>query len=281
MAAAAVSACSKNEKITFHDYTAPFGRVIEYTPAPGQFINETVGLDTPEKAAAYAAGQLRKGSFVSLGAFGGYIVFAFDEPVANGGGYDFYVTGNPMPTSSEPGIVWVMSDRNGNGLPDDGPWYELKGSDTDSPATIKGYSVTYSRPAPGGDVPWTDSEGGSGTIPRNSAHTQESYYPDWIEEDEYTLTGTRLEPRTYNDGQWVNGAFDWGYADNYGSDRGEGADAAKVRFKISNATDAAGMPVHVASIDFVKVQTGVFAVAGSLGEVSTEVFGFGRITTSE
>ena len=45
-------------------------------------------------------------------------------------------------------------------------------------------------------------------------------------------------------------------------------------FKISNAIDANGKPVNLKYIDFIKVQVGVNAKSGWLGEVSTEVFGF-------
>ena len=59
---------------------AEFSRVFEYTPAPGQFINETRtgGFDgsqtTPEAAVMYAEQRMRDDLFVSLGGFGGYIV---------------------------------------------------------------------------------------------------------------------------------------------------------------------------------------------------------------
>ncbi|MCD8185903.1 MAG: hypothetical protein LUD68_05450 [Rikenellaceae bacterium] len=84
-----------------------------------------------------------------------------------------------------------------------------------------------------------------------------------MEEDSYTLRGTRLESRTsYIDGVgWYNAPYDWAYADNYGPNT----------FRISDAVHAAGQPVELKFIDFVKVQTGVQAMAGILGEVSTEV----------
>ena len=105
--------------------------VFEYTPAPGQFINETNtgGFDgtqtTPEAAVAYATQRMKEKNFVSLGGFGGYIVVGFDHSIDNTGSYDFGVEGNSFKGSSEPGIVWVMQDENGNGKPDD-TWFELK-----------------------------------------------------------------------------------------------------------------------------------------------------------
>ena len=111
---------------------AHWSAVLEYTPAPGQFINEREtggfsGENTPEKAIHYAEKRLQQGLFVSLGAFGGYLVAGFDHSIVNDGGYNLQITGNTHENSSEPGIVWVMQDSNGNGLPDD-TWYELRGS---------------------------------------------------------------------------------------------------------------------------------------------------------
>ena len=266
-------------------------KVFEYTPAPGQFINETKtgGFDgtqtTPEAAIAYATQRMKDNVFVSLGGFGGYIVVGFDHSIDNTGGYDFGILGNSFKGSSEPGIVWVMQDKNGNGLPDE-TWYELAGSETGKPETIQNYSVTYCRPSePQKSVQWTDSEGNSGEIDYLKAyHRQDYYYPLWIEEDSYTLTGTCLKARNYdasgNGSYWVNEEYDWGYVDNFSPiDRltdGDNANAAANanHFKISNAIDEKGNPVDLKYIDFVKVQVGVNAKSGWLGEVSTEVFGF-------
>lgn len=99
----------------------------------------------------------------------------------------------------------------------------------------------------------------------------------------YTLYGPCLKSRTYdqsgNGSYWVNGEYDWGYADNFGNDRlseddNAAAGAMKVYFKISNAVDKNGQPANLKYIDFIRVQTGVNAKAGWLGENSTEVFGF-------
>ena len=266
-------------------------KVFEYTPAPGQFINETKtgGFDgtqtTPEAAIAYATQRMKDELFVSLGGFGGYIVVGFDHSIDNTGYYDFGVKGNSFKGSSEPGIVWVMQDENGNGLPDE-TWYELAGSETGKPETIQNYSVTYYRPTePQKTVKWTDSEGNSGEIDYLKAyHRQDYYYPLWIKEDSYTLTGTCLKARNYdasgNGSYWVNEEYDWGYADNFSpTDRltdsdNYNAETNANHFKISDAIDAQGNPVNLKYIDFIKVQVGVNTKSGWLGEVSTEVFGF-------
>lgn len=259
-------------------------RVYEYTAGPGQFINESRsgydGVTTPEAAADYAARRLAEGLYVSLGTWGGYIVVGFDHSIGSAGGGEFSVSGNMFDSSSEPGIVWVMQDTNGNGLPDD-EWYELKGSEYGKPATIADYAVTYYRP--GGEgmaVRWRDNRGGEGEVPRNPFHRQNEYYPLWIESDSYTLYGVSLAPNTHTDpvtGNIVNGAYGWGYADNRGSDCDTGdnaeAAAAKCRFDIANAVNADGSAANLQYIDFVKVQTAINYATPLLGELSTEVLG--------
>ena len=278
---------------------ADWNKVYEYTPAPGQFINETKtgGFDgtqtTREAAIAYAEQRMsevdRDGNpypnWVSLGGFGGYIVVGFDHSIDNSGDYDLGILGNSFSGSSEPGIVWVMQDENGNGLPDD-TWYELAGSETGKTETIQNYAVTYYRPSgPKMPVQWTDNLGNSGEIDYLAQfHRQDYYYPLWIESDSYTLTGTCLKARNYdasgNGSYWVNVEYDWGYADNFSpidrltGDDNAAADANANHFKISNAIDFECKPIDLDYIDFVKVQVGVNTKSGWLGEVSTEVFGF-------
>ena len=271
--------------------TADWNKVFEYTPAPGQFINElkTGGFDgtqtTMETAIAYAEERLRDENWVSLGGFGGYIVVGFDHSIDNSGDYDISILGNSFSGSSEPGIVWVMQDENGNGLPDD-TWYELAGSETGKATTIQNYEVTYYRPTgPMMPVQWTDNLGNYGEVDYlKQFHRQDYYYPLWIEADSYTLTGTCLEPRNYdasgNGSYWVNVEYDWGYADNFSpvdrltdEDNAEGGVNAN-HFKISNTIDCECEPIHLDYIDFVKVQVGVNAKSGWLGELSTEVCGF-------
>ena len=270
---------------------ADWSKVFDYTPAPGQFINElkTGGFDgtqtTMEAAIAYAEQRMSNENWVSLGGFGGYIVVGFDHSIDNSGDYDLGILGNSFAGSSEPGIVWVMQDENGNGEPDD-TWYELAGSETGKAETVQNYAVTYYRPT-GAMMPvqWTDNLGNYGEVDYlKQFHRQDYYYPLWIEADSYTLTGTCLAPRNYdasgNGSYWVNVEYDWGYADNFSPiDRvGEGdnsnAEANVNYFDISKAIDCDGEPINLEFIDFVKVQCGVNAKSGWLGELSTEVLGF-------
>ena len=262
-----------------------FSEVVEYLPAPGQFIGDmkTGGFTgeelTAEDARVYAEKRLQQNNWVSLGAFGGSIVVVFDHSIANNDDYDFAIKGNSFDGSSEPGVVWVMQDENGNGLADD-TWYELKGSETGLDTTYQEYEVTYYRPTSSGmPVAWSDNKGGSGTIDYlASFHNQPSYYPTWITEDSYTLRGTRLEARNYdksgNGSMWIQPAYDWGYADNAST---KDCEDAVNSFDIANAIDAMGESVELDYIDFVKVQSAVQSKSGWLGELSTEVCNFVEI----
>ena len=263
---------------------ADWNKVIEYTPAPGQFINElkTGGFDashvTPEAAVSYAESRLMEGSWVSLGGFGGYVIVGFDHSIDNSRTYDFGIISNAFDGSSEPGVVWVMQDENGNGYPDD-TWYELAGSETGKFETYRDYAVTYYRPsAPKMPVQWTDNYGNNGEIDYlQQFHNQDYYYPLWIGTDSYTLTGTRLEARNYdqsgNGSYWIQPHYDWGYADNFSPSDFNSENKANL-FRISNAIDFEGNPVRLSHIDFVKVQCAVNSKSGWLGELSTEVCGF-------
>ncbi len=255
---------------------ADFDKVYSFLPAPGQFINEGYSCATAEEAAAKAGELLRAEKYVSLGSFGGEVVVGFDHSVENGGDYDFMVRGNSFEGSSEPGIVWVMQDENGDGKPND-TWYELKGSEYGKPETMQDYAVTYFRPrAAKMDVQWVDNRGNRGQVKyMGEFHRQDSYYPEWVEGDSYTLRGTCLAPRNHvENGIWINGAYDWGYADNASTtDMAEGRKGCN-RFRISDAVTFDGRPAQLQYIDFVKVQCGVNARSGQIGEISTEVVGF-------
>lgn len=266
-------------------------KVHDYKPAPGQFINTAAsgyedGYTQDEVLASVSevlVGETNMG-LVSLGSFGGYLVVGFDHPIINlTGEYDFKVYGNAtyasIPTetgkpggSSEPGIVMVSADANGNGLPDD-PWYELAGSEYDNPATTKDYEITYYRPTqPKQDVRWTDNAGAEGTVPRVTFHQQDHYYPQWIEEGQITFRGTRLPKNAVDEGKngvqnWVLYAYDWGYADNHPNK------TELCKFKIDWAVDQQGQPIYLPQVDFVKIYTGMLQVAGWTGETSTEVSG--------
>ena len=281
--------------ITIFMFCSSLGRaqyiaeVLDYRPAPGQHINAAPwGL--PSSAGTIIGGT--EGA-LSLGAFGGFVVFAFGGPVENHPGnpygVDFTVFGNPVPGISEPGMVYVMNDQNGNGMADD-TWYLLAGSDYRFPESRDNYVVTYFNPGGADDVPWTDNLGNDGFIFANAQHEQ-PYYPSAdsfpaVDPEQYTLLGhvirgaidttspafIRSTPRAfgYADNR-LRGTAPWDLPDNpYTYEKeNSGGDA----FDISWAVDSNGSYVDLDRIHFVKVQTGMMGHAGWLGEISTEITG--------
>lgn len=265
--------------------------VLEYTPAPGQFIN-AAPWGTPLSTGSITGGV---NGTLSLGSFGGYVIIRFEKPVENDPdnpfGVDFTLFGNPTGEWSEPGAVWVMNDVNGNGLADD-RWFELAGSDYHFPSSKKEYRVTYSNPGSlqAEDVPWTDHLGNSGIVRAISSHVQ-PYYPltdsfPGIPSDSYTLTGTLIQGSVDIDHPPVimsqRRAF--GYADNQA--RGappytipdnpytpEAENSGGDAFDIGWAVDSAGNPVSLEQVDFIRVQTAILNEGGWLGEISTEITG--------
>ncbi|QHS58767.1 PKD domain-containing protein [Chitinophaga agri] len=250
-------------------------KIFTYAPAPGQFINESAG--TADGAATIIGGR---SGLVSLGAYGGYIVFGFDHSVVNKAGADLALYGNPLPAPrawSEPGIVMVSQDINENGLPDD-PWYELAGSEYSKPAvTIRNYRIVYYNPKATAGVTWKDNQGRNGAVEINAAHNH-SYYPSFAaNQDSLVFEGTLL-PSTFTlqDGIYVNQPFAWGYADNYATDAQKDPYATNTynAFDLSWAVNEDGNPVVLPAIDFVKVYTGQNEKGYNImGEVSTEISG--------
>lgn len=154
-------------------------KVFDYMPAPGQFVNKLpeysagdTHKDMVEKANQWLVGE--NPSMITLGGWGGYVIFGFDHTIVNVEGYkDFRVNGNafqaldnkrpnaPAGGSCEPGIIMVAYDKNKNGKPDD-EWYEIKGSSNFSSENepwyhialengndvdvYRDYEMTYTRP---------------------------------------------------------------------------------------------------------------------------------------
>ncbi len=265
--------------------------ILEYKPAPGQLIN-TSPWGMPESANSIVGTVTGK---LNLGAFGGYVVFKFENPVQNNPnnpyGIDFTIFGNPLADWAEPAVVYVMQDANNNGVADD-IWYELAGSDYFFSSSNHNYEITYENP--GGEqaqnVYWTDNQGNSGYIATNSYHNQ-NYYPsaDYftdIPQANYTLSGSYIAGavNTSNSAQVKSYKRDFGYADNqfrgvapftlpdnpYTEEvENSGGDA----FDISWAVDANGNYIDLTQIDFIKVQSAMLENAGWLGEISTEITG--------
>lgn len=251
-------------------------KVFDYQYGPGQHASVVTTSESDNFIGVpWADGK----SFVHLGGWGGYIVAGFDHTVNNRDGYDFAVYAQPG-ASSEPGVVYVMKDTNGNGKPDDGPWLQLKGSEYNNTETIHNYEVTYYKPATDSDnVTWKDNQGNSGELVPNYG-TDSWWWSGYGDKTEVTFDGERLPDAYVNtsttDGteSWAlrDGLFTWGYAETY-NNQDYDSNLKANRFDISDAVNADGSPANLSGIDFIKVQSSVFQIAGWLNEVSTEVSG--------
>ncbi len=274
--------------------------VYDYLPAPGQFVNIFPAYKpgyTQDSINAQLEASLCGGigGTVSLGSYGGYIIFGFDHPVINKHGYDVKIYGNAMQSqavpdqmggSCEPGIIMVGVDMDDDGVPSAADrWYEIKGSDYDR--CQHGFEVTYFKPDENKErvphpswrfindieyVHWTsnDAELGDGYVWRNTFRSQ-PYWPLWIEDTVITMSGTRL-PNTSidmsggNGNNWFQPFFGEGYVDNLPNNLEPG-------FMIDWAIDEDGNPVTLDHIDFIKVYCAQLDYCGWLGEVSTEICG--------
>ena len=277
--ATSVDTLSVTDSIRYPDF------LVDFLPAPGQFVNASYGLTED------AEGIIGGIGLVSLGGYGGYITVGFNAPITNDSahnyGVDFTVIGNAYEGSSEPGIVMVMQDKNNNGIADE-EWYELQGAEYQNKSTYTNYEITYYN-TNDTTVIWKDNLGESDTLLRNGYHSQ-SYYPSTrnyasSHPDSITFTGTKLTSESYEDttGNWINPSFGYGYADNnplnytaalneadnpYTEEvEGCGADA----FDLDWAIDANGESVEIDSIYFIKIYCAVADANPILGEVSTEI----------
>jgi len=281
--------------------------VLEYTPAPGQWVNESP-WGVPSSASAGTPNSIvgRTDGTMTLGFFGGYVVFRFEEAIDNHPdnpyGVDFVLMGNPHNNSlfpdfanrvsfSEPGIVSVMKDENRNGLPDD-TWYELAGCDHFLSTTRRDYQVTYTNPKSDlqEDVLFVDNYDSVGVVESNVFH-KHSFYPvtdffSQIGTDLQTYSGTVIENYVDVSNPTLVASFDrpWGYVDNgnrgrynglpdnpytYDVDENSGGDS----FDLNWAIDSAGNYVDLDSVHFIKVHTGFISNIGWMGEGSTELTG--------
>lgn len=276
-------------------------KVFEFRPSVGQFTNMLPTYedgDTQETMRQKAEDAIKGKypvSMVSLGGFGGYIVFGFNQTIENKKGLRdfrilgnaFWAAGNPNSGasarggSSEPGVIMVSIDENKNGLPDD-KWYEIKGSAHKD--AIKDYEITYYRPdsnkIPVKDknisyasdieyIRWSDNLGNTGCKMKNIYHSQ-NYFPEWLG-DKISFKGTLLPNNGVDESgtgsYWVLYAFEYGYVDN--APNTDNASAIDIDW----AMDENGNMVHLPGVDFIKVYNGMNQECGWLGETSTEIAG--------
>jgi len=247
--------------------------VFDYNYAPGQHAL----LAKPSDKTYFTGDPANKDGWLYLGGFGGYVVAGFDHDVVNGDSFDFEVYGL-QGASPEPGVVYVMQDKNGDGLPND-TWYELIGNQFSN--SKRNYWVRYYKAVKdSANITWKDSEGTHGELISGygSNYSSKWWWPSTTD-DSITFHGTRL-PDSYDNNSsggtqyWVvpHDRFTWGYAKNlFGTDYDATVGANK--FDITNAVDSVGKAVSLPNIRFIKIQTAVLQQAGWLNEVSTEVRG--------
>lgn len=248
-------------------------KVVDYLPINSQYTNGGAYGLSPE--------SMLSGTFKSLGGFGGYATFYFEDGLrnnpANKYGVDFYVYGNANAGQSfaEPGQVWVSEDGD--------TWYALAGSEHYDSA-IWDYTVTYTKDGTG--TTWKDNYG----------HTQADHgksfswplaenYPlnSLVNSDTITLSGILLPAVDGMIGGNATSSFahatTFGYADalvNGESNPYLANDDLSLKsagFDLAWAVDGNGSPVNVNGMSFhyVKVVTATNIVAGVFKEKSTEV----------
>lgn len=286
-------------------------KVIEYCPAPGQFINNLPSIDagmSQEERLKVCEEQLEDGNPVCLGAAGGYITLSLDQAIKNGKGSDLRILGNAFYSQNdpvygdatiggnvEPGIVYAGVGAS----PETAQWYELAGSEYYT-TQRHNFKITYHKPtAETGDhslpysifdeyirfaASWTEPDGtpcdSTGYLMKNSSHMQ-SYWPQWEDKEEITFHGSRLPDNAINYGgdgtdadnpqYWVTYRY---ASDSYGyADAAPNSDDTYTTFDLDWAVDKNGNPVNLDHADFIRIQTGVLQQCGWTGETSTEVAG--------
>jgi len=298
-------------------WSTPFATtILDYTPAPGQFINHPAFSDPMHALGAPIGGGTSAPNnieVVSLGGFGGSITLGFaqtiyDDP-RNPYGLDaivfgnaFWVGGDPTRRFAEGGIIEISRDVNGNGIPDD-PWYVIRGPSLPTPPAAAAFTQHW------------DNDPNTPIPPANLA-----WYPDPIAyphiPDGYSTSGYLLPaafqsiPLVHPDGVTALVEVHYGYADLspvlvlgdltgnnivddpsmtpeqfytrpdnpflVGVDPGSGGGDA---FDIAWAVNpVTGEPANLDGFDFIRISTGANSIFGIFGEISTEISGVAAVS---
>lgn len=254
-------------------------KLVDYLCINSQYTNISFG---------FGGEGMLSGTLKSLGNFGGYATFYFEDGLtndpANQYGVDFYIDGNAFVDTStgtglgsmEPGQVWVSEDGS--------TWYALAGSEHYDGA-VWDYTVTYTKDGTG--THWSDNYGNTDLSSYGRSFnwplTSVYFLNDLLKSDTITLSGVLIPSvkgivgdnnfNTYSSGAkfgyvdtMVNGTENpYGYNDDYKLESSG--------FDLAWAVDAEGNPVNVDGMSFhyVKVVTASNIVAGAANEKSTEV----------
>ena len=267
-------------------------RVKEALPGPGQFVNGFWGGGiVPDNTLGADINTDNLYNITTLGAFGGYVVYEFDEAIKNDPmnkyGVDFVVYGNSFgKNAAEPAAISVSEDGE--------TWYNLAGSEYYELTTDWKYWVTYKRDAKE-----------SGTSTRMKSFTAKDGAEKWLQfrtdmyypinathkelsgkelGAEYTLTGVC----TYSgNGKRPEHAF--GYADvSENGDVNPTAISVKNPYiegaqymDISWAVDEQGKPVELDKVKYVKATNCMLYTTIAFGEVSPEIGGISKVNASK
>lgn len=213
-------------------------RVVEYKPAQGQYVFDNTPINTPLRARTSYA------DFLSLGSFGGYVTFEYDDPITNDPthpyGVDFIIYGNAFKggAANEPGGVQVSSD----GV----RWYDLAGSNHYELEMLKGQTAALK----------------DGTRTTSLKLLSDTFYPkvyfgyaDVSSCSIYANADPAYYPEAKPTNPYNNADF---------QNIGDG-------FDLSWAVDGSGKPVKVDSVKYIRVQNIMDEYSASLGENSTEI----------
>jgi hypothetical protein len=298
-------------------WCTPFATtILDYTPAPGQFINDPA-LSSP----AYALGAPVGGGtsapnnseVVSLGGFGGSITLGFAETIyddpRNPYGLDatvfgnaFWVGGDPTRRFAEGGIIEISRDVNGNGIADDS-WYVIPGSSLPSPpaaaALTQHWDNDPNTPVPPANLAWypdpqlyphiSSSYSTSGYLLPAAFQSIPLVHPDgatalvevyrgYADLSPVLVLGDLTGNNIVDDPSMTPEQF-YTRPDNpflVGVDPGSGGGDA---FDIAWAVDpVTGEPANLDGFDFIRISTGANSIFGIFGEISTEISGVAAVS---
>ena len=259
--------------------TAAGAALYAYLPAPAQFVNE--GVTTGGWGDAYDSNGTVKATSstgVSLGFFGGYAVYEFENPIADDPthpyGADFIVYGNAFWNNSEAGCIQVSKDG--------ATWYDIAGSMYYTKST-KGATITYTNPSTSEDAGITAAgtnlgtlapvnytlNGTAGTVTTNTFHNH-SWFP--LNANYFTASGSRAAMAKLDEFSFVSRTLASNGVTNTLTFTGT------LPIDIAWAVNPDGTPANLDSIRYVRIYTGMAQMNGIFGEISTEVCGVAAST---
>lgn len=259
---------------------SPFAtRVLDYSPAAGQFVNDPQ-YNNPARAlgAPVGGGTISpdNSKLVTLGGFGGSITLGFARTIRDDPnhpmGLDFIVFGNSSWLANLPSIRWaeaaiveISRDVNRNGLADDA-WYVIPGSHlTDVQGQRRnGRFILPDEPFASPPIFNVNTDGSEafwgyadmnpvlrlGDLDGDNVIDDPSLSP----EDFYTVPD---DPQR----EGITAASG-------------GGDAFDIAWAVDEVT---GQPAQLSGFDFIRITTAVDAQNGQFGEVSAEIGGVAAV----